>query len=89
MARRKTFTDGAWFVGATFTGFAWFDEATFTGDAELGKAILEPGSSLSLAGARVMRRANRKDTWPSGWRIQDDPSSNCDLLVPEGPAAAA
>jgi hypothetical protein len=91
-----TFTGEAWFGGATFTSDAMFNEATFTSDAKFenvtftgeawfGGATFEPGKQLTLVAARAAlgKDRHRDDTWPPGWWVKPDPSSDMGRLAPE------
>ena len=75
-----TFTDSAWFDGAAFTNGASFNEVTFTGDAWFDGAAFPP-EKMSMANARVVLGESRRDVWPSGWRVEPDPSSGQGRLV--------
>ncbi|GIF08899.1 pentapeptide repeat-containing protein [Actinoplanes siamensis] len=66
---KATFTGGAWFNGAIFSGDAWFEKATFT------------DGRLMMVRARVELREDRRDVWPSGWRIAPGPPSGWCQLV--------
>lgn len=64
---KATFTGESVFDGATFGRGSDFEDATFTGDAHFFKATFAVGSSF--LGCRVERCDERRDDWPSGWRL--------------------
>jgi uncharacterized protein YjbI with pentapeptide repeats len=80
------FTGGAWFVEATFTASAMFIAATFTDDVRFDEATF---TQITMERAQVVRRENRKDWWPPGWRLRSDSSISVDQLVAKAPSADA